>query len=52
MGGICSTSGGDTSTNLVCNPEGGRPLGRLARKSGNNIKIDITGIWWKDVDWI
>ena len=45
VSGMCSTSGGDTCTNLVCKPEEERPLGRLPRKWDNSIKIDVTGIW-------
>ena len=41
VGGVCSTSGGDTCTNLVCEPEEERPRGRLTRKWCNNIKIYV-----------
>ena len=37
VGGVCSASGGDTYTNVVCKPEEERPLGRTIRKRGNNI---------------
>ena len=37
VGGVCSTSGGDTYTNVVCKPEEERPLGKTIRKRGNNI---------------
>jgi hypothetical protein len=37
---------------LVGKPEGKRPLGRLRRRCVENIKIDLRGIGWDDVDWI
>jgi hypothetical protein len=37
---------------LVGRPEGRRPLGRLRRRWEDNIKMDLTEIWFGDVDWI
>jgi hypothetical protein len=37
---------------LVGKPEGRRPLGRLRRRWEDNIKMDIGGIGFGDVDWI
>jgi hypothetical protein len=36
----------------VGKPEGKRPLGRPRRTWKDNIKIDLTEIWWGSVDWI
>jgi hypothetical protein len=33
-------------------PEGKRPLGRLRRRWGGNIKMDLVEIGWGGVDWI
>jgi hypothetical protein len=37
---------------LVGKPEGGRPLGRPRHKWVYNIKIDLRGIGWDNVDWV
>jgi hypothetical protein len=37
---------------LVGKPEGKRPLGRPRRRRVDNIKIDLSGIGWDNVDWI
>jgi hypothetical protein len=37
---------------LVGKPKGKRPLGRPRRRWVDNIKIDLRGIGWDDVDWI
>jgi hypothetical protein len=37
---------------LVGKPEGRRPLGRPRRRREDNIKMDIGGIGFGDVDWI
>jgi hypothetical protein len=37
---------------LVGKPEGRRPLGRPRRRWEDNIKIDLLGIGFGDVDWI
>jgi hypothetical protein len=36
----------------VGKPEGKRPLGRPRRRWVDNIKIDLRGIGWDDMDWI
>jgi hypothetical protein len=36
---------------LVVKPEGKRPLGGLRRRWGDNIRMDLRGIWREDVDW-
>jgi hypothetical protein len=33
-------------------PEGKRPLGRTRSRWVNNIKMDLRGIGWDDMDWI
>lgn len=42
MGAACSTRG----------KHGKRPLRRLMHKWEENIKIDLTKMWFGDVDWI
>jgi hypothetical protein len=37
---------------LVGKPEGKIPLGRQRRRCVDNIKMNLTGIGWDDVDWI
>jgi hypothetical protein len=37
---------------LVGRPEGRRPLGRPRRRWEDNIKMDLGGIGFGDVDWI
>jgi hypothetical protein len=37
---------------LVGKPEGKRPLGRLRSRWVDNIKMDLLGLGWGDVDWI
>jgi hypothetical protein len=37
---------------LVGKPEGRRPLGRPRRRWLNNIRMDLVGVGWSDVDWI
>jgi hypothetical protein len=36
----------------VGKPEGKRPLGRLKRRSVDNVKMDLREIGWDGVDWI
>jgi hypothetical protein len=36
----------------VGKPEGKRILARPRRKWENNIKMDLRGIGWGDIDWI
>jgi hypothetical protein len=54
MGGACSTNGAKRKAyrTLMGNPEGKRPLGRLRRRWGNSIKMDLREIGWDGVDWI
>jgi hypothetical protein len=37
---------------LVGKPEGKRTLGRTGRRWVDNIKIDLRGIGWDDINWI
>jgi hypothetical protein len=37
---------------LVGKPEGKRPLRRQRRRWVDNIKMDLTEIWWDGMDWI
>jgi hypothetical protein len=37
---------------LVGKPEGRRPLGRPRRRWLDNIRMDLAGVGWRDVDWI
>jgi hypothetical protein len=37
---------------LVGKPEGRRPLGRPGSRWEDNIKMDLRGVGWGDVDWI
>jgi hypothetical protein len=37
---------------LVGKPEGKRPLGRPRRKCVDNIRMDLGGVGWDEVDWI
>jgi hypothetical protein len=37
---------------LVGKPEGRRPLGRSRRWWVDNIRMDLVGVGWGDVDWI
>jgi hypothetical protein len=37
---------------LVGKSEGKRPLGRSKRRWENNIRMDLSEIGWKGVDWI
>jgi hypothetical protein len=37
---------------LVGNPEGMRPLGRLIRRSENNIKMEPRELAWDGMNWI
>jgi hypothetical protein len=54
LGEACSTHGEDGNAYkiLVRNPEGKRPLGRPKHGWEDNIKIDLTEMWWEGVDWI
>jgi hypothetical protein len=36
----------------VGNPEGRRPLGRPRRRWLDNIRMDLAGVGWSDVDCI
>jgi hypothetical protein len=37
---------------LVVKPERKRQLGKLRRRWVHNIKMDLEGMGWGDVDWI
>jgi hypothetical protein len=37
---------------LVGKPEGRRPVGRPRRRWLDNIRMDLVGVGWSDVDWI
>jgi hypothetical protein len=37
---------------LMGKPEGKRPLGRVRRRRGDGIRIDLREIGWGSVDWI
>jgi hypothetical protein len=37
---------------LVVKQEGKRPLGRPRLRWMDNIRIDLVGVGWVDVDWI
>jgi hypothetical protein len=37
---------------LMGKPEGRRPLGRPRRRWVDNIRMDLRGMGWGDVDWI
>jgi hypothetical protein len=37
---------------LVGKPEGKRPLGRQIRRWLDNIRMDLVGVEWGDMDWI
>jgi hypothetical protein len=37
---------------LVWKSEGKRPLGRARRRWEDNIKMDLSKMWWDFVDWI
>jgi hypothetical protein len=37
---------------LVGKPEGKRPLGRPRRRWVDNIRLNLGGMGWGDVDWI
>jgi hypothetical protein len=37
---------------LVAKPEEKIPLGRLIRRSENNIKMDLREIGWSNMEWI
>jgi hypothetical protein len=37
---------------LVGKPEGKGPLGRPRRRWVDNIRVDLGGLGWSDVDWI
>jgi hypothetical protein len=37
---------------LVGKPEGKRPLGRPRRRWVDNIRMNLGGVGWGDVDWI
>jgi len=54
MDGARSTQGKRKYTYkiLVENLEGKRPLGRCRRRWRDNIRIDVTEIWWEGVDWM
>jgi hypothetical protein len=36
----------------VGNPDGNRQVGRPGRRWDDNIKMDLRGIEWNDMDWI
>jgi hypothetical protein len=37
---------------LLGKPEGKRPLGRPRRRWEDNIRMDLQGVGWEDMDWI
>jgi hypothetical protein len=37
---------------LMGKPEGNKPLRRLRRRFRDNIKMDLRGIGWGDMNWI
>jgi hypothetical protein len=37
---------------LMGKPEGRRPLGRKRRRLLDNIRMNLVGVGWGDVDWI
>jgi hypothetical protein len=37
---------------LVGKPDGKMPLGRPRRRWLDNIRMDLVGLGWSDVDWI
>jgi hypothetical protein len=51
MGGACSTNEGQDE-HVVGKPEGRRLLGRPRRRWLNNIRMDLVGVGWGDVDCI
>jgi hypothetical protein len=53
MGRACSTHGEKNEYRiLVRKPEENRPLGRPRHRWEENIKMDLKGIGWDDMDWI
>jgi len=38
-------------TVMVRRPEGKRPLGTLRRRCGDNIKMDLQEVRWRNMDW-
>jgi predicted small integral membrane protein len=52
MDGACSTNGGEEDRLLVGKSEGRRPLGKTRRRRLDNIRIDLVGVGWGDVNWI
>jgi hypothetical protein len=54
MGRVCSKNGENSIAYriLVGNPDGKSPLGRPRRRWVGNIKMDLGGIGWDDMDWI
>jgi len=36
---------------LIRKPEGKRPLGRPRCQLEDNIKMDLQGVGWRDMDW-
>jgi hypothetical protein len=37
---------------LIGKPEGKRPLGRPRRRREDNIRMDLTEVGWRGVDWM
>jgi hypothetical protein len=54
MGMACSTHGAKNNACriLVRKPEGERPLRSPRRRWKDNIKMDLTEIGWRSMDWI
>jgi hypothetical protein len=50
MGGACSTNGEKRNTYRLL--VGKRPLGRPKRRWLDNIRMDLVGVGWGDMDWI
>jgi hypothetical protein len=54
MGGTCCTNGEKRNAYrlLVGKPGGKSSLGRSRRRWVDNIRMDLGGVEWGDVDWI
>jgi hypothetical protein len=54
MDGACDTHGNERNKcqASVGNPEGKRPLGRPVGRWRDNIKMVVTEVEWRCVDWI
>jgi hypothetical protein len=54
MGRSCSTNGGEEERVEVIGRKarGKEPLGRVRSRWVDNIRMDLGGVGWGDVDWI